>query len=582
MNKNEFGEKLFSLRKINRVTQRTLAYSVGVSDKVISKWENGISQPKAEDILKIAAFFGIGADELLNTEKAGKTADTVLSLPGSEICTIGDKRSEGADGIIPSESRPSGSYLCTWAMQSSVAESLGISGKNGSDLRDALSFDTLFGKTDYYHPLKREYRKDVILLLDDGWDVPYGTENTGSGLMRFGSLAPDTEKFPNCGNTPAERLKAISDKAKEFGYYGIGLWVSPQMADTLPENDNAEAAREYWEERAKWSAAADVKYWKADWGRRSMVPEYRRMMTEAVRKYAPGLMIEHTVGHKPFDTFDDVKRERAKRLTGICDVFRVYDVCAPFYETAVLDRADEILKCVSKREYFSLGLINAESSPIVAAVLGFTCGIMQYDKDTEAALRWQRLAPAFGYFDSTYKSSEERLYDTCFAENDFCSWIKSAGKTVTMSAPAVMSRGCELPRVIKKGSLKPFVAASNNPVTGAYTIASIHRTVDPNREINIPAKIELTVDGWDSPIGVFGYMESLTLVSKTEFPKNARIFAEDMLSDTAVDITDKVKIGKNGITLDGRILRYYGKYTRGVRDTSTPSVVIFIKQTEKG
>ena len=54
-----------------------------------------------------------------------------------------------------------------------------------------------------------------------------------------------------------------------------------------------------WEERARWCHEAGVMYWKVDWGRGAADGNYRRMMTECVRKYAPALKIEHALVRQP-------------------------------------------------------------------------------------------------------------------------------------------------------------------------------------------------------------------------------------------------------------------------------------------
>ena len=38
-----FGNYLYELRKQNKLTQRFVAYQLGVSDKAVSKWETGKS-----------------------------------------------------------------------------------------------------------------------------------------------------------------------------------------------------------------------------------------------------------------------------------------------------------------------------------------------------------------------------------------------------------------------------------------------------------------------------------------------------------------------------------------------------------
>lgn len=67
---SEFGELLKSLRKEHKITQRRLAELVGIDFTYISKIENGMMEPPAEDkIIKIAEVFHQDPDKLLIAAK---------------------------------------------------------------------------------------------------------------------------------------------------------------------------------------------------------------------------------------------------------------------------------------------------------------------------------------------------------------------------------------------------------------------------------------------------------------------------------------------------------------------------------
>ena len=65
MNDYLFGNKLYSMRKAAGLTQAQVARLVGVSDKTVSKWENGNAKPAAEVLQKLEALFKVSAGELL-------------------------------------------------------------------------------------------------------------------------------------------------------------------------------------------------------------------------------------------------------------------------------------------------------------------------------------------------------------------------------------------------------------------------------------------------------------------------------------------------------------------------------------
>ena len=318
---------------------------------------------------------------------------------------------ETSINLIPPAGDITGNYLCSFGYQGGVAKHFKLKDNNMSSLRDVLNQDTLFGEENFYHPISRDQRSDLIFLLDDGWDVPYGTPNDAEHKDFFGAIAPDPEKFSKFGNTPAERLKGISDKLKEMGYAGLGLWISPQEC-TAGQGDIPEA-RAYWEERAAWCHEAGVLYWKVDWGKNSSNDEYRKMMTEAARKCAPQLIVEHTVVQLPLtflNTKENFAEKRASRIDvqmEFCDVYRTYDVIPPFEDVCILYRSSEALCAKTKNSPIGKGLINAESRGVIGAALGLTVGVMTFDTDMKACLNWHRISPPFSAHGTECLCSEE-------------------------------------------------------------------------------------------------------------------------------------------------------------------------------
>ncbi len=61
-----FGNFLQELRLRIGLTQYQLGALVGVSDKAVSKWENGSSKPKSDILYKLSEVLGISIDELLS------------------------------------------------------------------------------------------------------------------------------------------------------------------------------------------------------------------------------------------------------------------------------------------------------------------------------------------------------------------------------------------------------------------------------------------------------------------------------------------------------------------------------------
>jgi transcriptional regulator with XRE-family HTH domain/predicted RNA-binding Zn-ribbon protein involved in translation (DUF1610 family) len=69
MNYNKIGEFIATERKAKKLTQAKLAEKVFVSEKTISKWENGKSLPDTDSLPKLCKILDVSLNELLNGEK---------------------------------------------------------------------------------------------------------------------------------------------------------------------------------------------------------------------------------------------------------------------------------------------------------------------------------------------------------------------------------------------------------------------------------------------------------------------------------------------------------------------------------
>ncbi len=78
------SKKLKQLRKEYMLTQVELAHRFGVTQQAIAKWEAGRALPEPETISRIAGFFGVTADHLLDM------TDTFIAVgPVSNVRIIG-------------------------------------------------------------------------------------------------------------------------------------------------------------------------------------------------------------------------------------------------------------------------------------------------------------------------------------------------------------------------------------------------------------------------------------------------------------------------------------------------------------
>ncbi len=83
MNDYEFGNYLYDLRKKAGLSQNELARQLNVTNKAVSKWENGKNKPSTETLRKLARLFGVSVDTLLEKKGGNRTVNiTKIVLTG--------------------------------------------------------------------------------------------------------------------------------------------------------------------------------------------------------------------------------------------------------------------------------------------------------------------------------------------------------------------------------------------------------------------------------------------------------------------------------------------------------------------
>ena len=86
MDYKKIGELISTERKSKNLTQSKLAKKLFISEKTISKWENGNGVPDTESLTKLCQIFEISVNELLNGERissesyTAKAEDKLLEL----------------------------------------------------------------------------------------------------------------------------------------------------------------------------------------------------------------------------------------------------------------------------------------------------------------------------------------------------------------------------------------------------------------------------------------------------------------------------------------------------------------------
>ena len=65
-----YVERIKELRVAKGISQKKLGELLGVSDRAVSKWETGLSNPTAENMIRLARIFEVPLEHFLEEEKA--------------------------------------------------------------------------------------------------------------------------------------------------------------------------------------------------------------------------------------------------------------------------------------------------------------------------------------------------------------------------------------------------------------------------------------------------------------------------------------------------------------------------------
>ena len=483
--------------------------------------------------------------------------------------------------LISNVVNPSPDYYCTWQTQLYVTCG-GTPAEQRKNIGERMLFkkEKPFGWAYFYE----KARSDLFLVMDDSWDVPLD-----GNKEYYGSLILNDEKFPESirgAVSNGEALKRLTKRIQSLGWKGLGGWVCAQESKLFTENFTTE---QYWTERLKDANISGFSYWKVDWGKKSQNLQFRRMLTDLAKEFAPSLTIEHAV---------------IQDAIPYSDVYRTYDVPAIFSIPMTMRKLKEVL-CGKKTDNGYLGLINCEDEVYIAAAGGFTMGVMRHPfvgafedgradcsfpavhrnlktkmQEVVRAVRWHRMAPAFGVREGDVYVDEKELCDTWRFENigeEIESWwlnhpffADMKDDSMSVSAPARISRGCALPEVTpnKDGNV-PYIVASKHP-NGVYSIVTLGRTL--NRKYEIPrCNVSFRIDSADT-VAVFGDYENLIL--ETAYKKIKTVYMQDLADETAYDITENIIFEKQKITIPGELIQKIGTLSQSQEDTSEPGVVI--------
>ena len=82
MNDYKFGNYIYDLRRRNGISQAELAEVLGVTNKAVSKWENGKAKPKTDVLVKMSSYFGVQIEEILTMKEERKMSISKIVITG--------------------------------------------------------------------------------------------------------------------------------------------------------------------------------------------------------------------------------------------------------------------------------------------------------------------------------------------------------------------------------------------------------------------------------------------------------------------------------------------------------------------
>lgn len=91
------AQRLVDRRKAAGLSQEALAAQLGVSRQAVSKWERSESSPDTDNLIALAALYGVSLDELLYGEAATDADDLEDGSADTETADVADEAEDSAE-----------------------------------------------------------------------------------------------------------------------------------------------------------------------------------------------------------------------------------------------------------------------------------------------------------------------------------------------------------------------------------------------------------------------------------------------------------------------------------------------------
>ena len=97
------AQRLVDRRKAAGLSQEALAAQLGVSRQAVSKWERSESSPDTDNLIALAALYGVSLDELLYGEAANNADDLEDGSASTETADVAGKAEDSAENADRSD-----------------------------------------------------------------------------------------------------------------------------------------------------------------------------------------------------------------------------------------------------------------------------------------------------------------------------------------------------------------------------------------------------------------------------------------------------------------------------------------------
>ena len=101
MNQEKIGRFIAECRKEQNYTQAVLAEKLGITDRAISKWENGKSMPDASIMLELCDLLKISVNELLTGEHIAM--DNYKEKAEENLIELQEKKDKAQKSLLRTE-----------------------------------------------------------------------------------------------------------------------------------------------------------------------------------------------------------------------------------------------------------------------------------------------------------------------------------------------------------------------------------------------------------------------------------------------------------------------------------------------